>query len=44
MNEAVKKISIKFNYSYLIIAKSTMLNAEYTKIKETIFKSFEKIK
>ena len=44
MNEAVKKISINFNYSYLIIAKSTMLNAEYTKIKETIFKSFEKIK
>ena len=44
MNEAVKKISIKFNYSYLIIAKSTMLNIEYAKIKKTIFNSFEKIK
>ena len=44
MNEAVKKISINFNYSYLIIAKSTMLNIEYAKIKKTIFNSFEKIK
>ena len=44
MNEAVKKISIKFNYSYLIIAKSTMLNDNYTDIKEVLFESFKKIK
>ena len=44
MNEAVKKISIKFNYSYLIIAKSTMLNNNYTNIKEVLFESFKKIK
>ena len=44
INEAVKKISIKFNYSYLVIAKPTMLNNEYTNIKETLFQSFEKIK
>tara|TARA_Y100000817_G_C16647102_1_gene451033 strand:- start:265 stop:606 length:342 start_codon:yes stop_codon:yes gene_type:complete len=44
MNEAIKKISIKFNYSYLIIAKSTMLNNEYTNIKDIIFQSFRKIK
>ena len=44
INEAVKKISIKFNYSYLVIAKPTMLNSEYTNIKETLFQSFEKIK
>ena len=44
MNEAIKKISIKFNYSYLVIAKPTMLNNEYTNIKETLFQSFEKIK
>ena len=44
MNEAVKKISIKFNYSYLIIAKSTMLNNNYTDIKEVLFESFKKIK
>ena len=44
INDAVKKISIKFNYSYLVIAKPTMLNNEYTNIKETLFQSFEKIK
>ena len=44
MNEAVKKISIKFDYSYLIIAKSTMLNNNYTDIKEVLFESFKKIK
>ena len=43
-NEAIKKISIKFKYSYLVIAKPTMLNNEYTNIKETLFQSFEKIK
>ena len=44
INHAVKEISIKFNYSYLVIAKPTMLNNEYTNIKETLFQSFEKIK
>ena len=44
INDAVKKISIKFSYSYLVIAKPTMLNNEYTNIKETLFQSFEKIK
>ena len=44
MNEAIKKISIKFDYSYLVIAKSTMLNSEYTNIKEALFESFKKIK
>ena len=43
-NEAIKKISIKFNYSYLVIAKPTMLNNEYTNIKETLFQSFKKIR
>ena len=32
-NEAVKEIAIKFRYSYLVIAKPTMLNNEYTNIK-----------
>ena len=44
LNEAVKKISINFNYSYLVIAKSSMLNNEYKLIKETLFQDFEKIK
>ena len=44
MNEAVKKISINLNYSYLVIAKITMLNKEYAIIKDTLFKDIEKIK
>ena len=44
MNEAVKKISINFNYSFLVIAKSSMLNNEYKIIKETLFQDFKKIK
>jgi len=44
VNEAVKKISIKFNYSYLVIAKPTMLNNDYKNIKETLFQDLEKIK
>ena len=44
MNDAIKKISINFNYSYLVIAKPTMLNNEYTDIKETLFLSFKNIK
>ena len=44
MNEAVKKISINLNYSYLVIAKITMLNNEYTIIKDTLFQDIEKIK
>jgi ribonuclease P protein component len=44
LNEAVKKISVNFNYSYLVIAKPTMLNNDYTNIKETFFQDFEKIR
>ena len=43
-NEAVKKASINFNYSFLVIAKPTMLNNDYLNIKETLFKDFERIK
>ena len=44
IDDAVKEISLKYKYSYLVIAKSTMLNNEYTNIKETLFQSFKKIK
>ena len=44
MNEAVKKISINLNFSYLVIAKITMLNNEYAIIKDTLFQDIEKIK
>ena len=44
LNEAVKKISINFNYSFLVIAKPSMLNNEYKIIKETLFQDLKKIK
>ena len=43
-NEAVSLVLIKFNYSYLVIAKPTMLNNNYTNIKDTIFQDFKKIR
>ena len=44
MNDLVKKISINFNLSYLVMAKTTMLNNDYQVIKETLFHNFKKIK
>ena len=44
MNEVVKKISLNFNYSYLVIAKTTMLNNKYSIIKETLLADFKRIK
>ena len=44
VNEAVKKISINFNYSYLVIANIIMLNNEYTIIKDILFQDFKRIK
>ena len=44
VNDAVKNIDIKFDYSYLVIAKPTMLNKEYTIIKETLLRELERIR
>ena len=44
INNLVNKISIKLNYSYLVIAKPTMLNSEFKDIKETLFQDFNNIK
>ena len=44
MNDALKKLSIKLKYSYLVIAKPTMLNNEFNNIKEILFQEFKKIK
>jgi ribonuclease P protein component len=44
MNDALKNISINLNYSYLVIAKITMLNNEYAIIKDTLFQDIKKIK
>ena len=43
-NDAVKNITVKFDYSYLVIAKPTMLNNEYTIIKETLFRDLDRIR
>ena len=44
MNDAIKKININFNYCYLVIARSTVLNDPYENIKESLFAEFKKIK
>ena len=44
VNEATKKIKINFDYSYLILAKRTILDENYNDIKSTLFKDFIKIK
>ena len=44
MNDAIKKISIKLHYSYLVIAKPTVLKKEFNIIKATLFQEFKKIK
>ena len=44
INDAVKNVNLKFNYSYLVIAKPTMLNKEYTIMKETLFSDLERIR
>tara|TARA_B100001142_G_C13791851_1_gene445230 strand:- start:47 stop:391 length:345 start_codon:yes stop_codon:yes gene_type:complete len=44
MSDAIKHININLNYSYLLISKRPLLEIEYKKIKETIFKEFESIK
>ena len=43
VNDAIKNITLKFDYSYLVIAKPTMLNNEYTIIKETLFRDLKRI-
>ena len=43
MNDAVKRTSINYNFSFLVIAKSTMLNNEFKNIKDTIIQDFKKI-
>ena len=44
MNESVKKIKLNLNYSYLLIAKKTIFEDSYEKIKEILFADFKKIK
>ncbi len=44
MNSANKEISINLRYSYVVIAKSAMLNSKFRNIKETLIQEFKGIK
>tara|TARA_B100000609_G_C17121266_1_gene385108 strand:+ start:33 stop:374 length:342 start_codon:yes stop_codon:yes gene_type:complete len=44
MNDAIKKLNIDLNYSYLFIAKKNIYDDNYKIIKETIFKDLIKVK
>ena len=44
MNNAIKKINLNLNYSYLLIAKKTVLEDQYENIKKILFKDFKGIK
>ena len=43
-NDAIKKISVNFNYSYLVVAKSTVFSDNYANIKKALFSDFGRIK
>ena len=44
MNEVAKKELINFSYWYFVVVGRSMLNNEYTNIKEILFQEFKKIK
>ena len=44
MNDANKKLNLNLNYSYLLIARSSVLKDQFEIIKKTLFSDFKKIK
>ena len=44
MNEALKKIKVNLNYSYLLIARKSLLDDKYNFIKIKLFNEFKKIR
>jgi len=44
MNQILTISKINLNYSYLLITKKKIINAEFLDIKETILKDYKKIK
>ena len=44
MKDALKKINIKMEYSYLIISKRNVFDGKFSDIKETVLKDFKNIK
>ena len=44
MNDIFKKIEINLDYSYLLIARQSVLNEPYSNIKKTLLNDFGNIK
>ena len=45
LNQAIKKIALNFNYSYLILAKDNVLKKNcFDDLKKTMFEEFNKIR
>ena len=44
MSQITKISKINFNYSYLLIAKKSIIDAKFVDIKETLIKDYKKIK
>ena len=44
MNQILKILKINLSYSYLIIAKKEIINAEFFDIKNSLIKDYKKIK
>jgi len=45
INQAIKKIALNFNYSYLILAKDSILKKNcFEDLKKTMFEEFNKIR
>ena len=44
MSQIIQISKINFNYSYLIIAKKSIIDAKFVNIKETIINDYKKIK
>ena len=44
MNDVVENLKINLDYSYILIARKSVINETYKSIKKTIFEDFKKIK
>ena len=44
MNQIAKNLNINLSYTYLIIAKKTIINAKFVDIKDVLIKDYKKIK
>ena len=44
MNQMVKFSKIKLNFSYLFIAKKEIINAQFSDIRDVLFRDYKKIK